>query len=112
MVIKNAYKSLVQRLREVERAQWVIGGMSVLATAIIIVTFLIENRFGYLKPDTIIAYFHSWDGALTAADVTAMEVEERGVYAEADAIARELAVDATDIKIVSDTSASLLEPTE
>ena len=83
------------RLAAIERRQWVIGSLSVLMTGIIIFTFLIENRYGYLKPDPIIAYFKNWEDGRSRADALAeQEEEERLMQEQADAIAAQLDINA------------------
>jgi hypothetical protein len=83
------------RIAAVERRQWVIGSLSVLMTFIIMFTFLIENRFGYLPPDPIIAYFKNWEDGRSRADALAeQEEEERLMQEQADAIAAELDINA------------------
>lgn len=83
------------RIAAVERRQWVIGSLSVLMTFIIMFTFLIENRFGYLPPDPIIAYFKNWEDGRSRADALAeQEEEERLLQEQADAIAAQLDIDA------------------
>ncbi|BBE35819.1 hypothetical protein SmB9_34770 [Sphingosinicella microcystinivorans] len=83
------------RIAAVERRQWVIGSLSVLMTFIIMFTFLIENRFGYLPPDPIIAYFKNWeDGRSRAEALAEQEEEERLMQEQADAIAAQLDINA------------------
>jgi hypothetical protein len=79
------------RVAAIERRQWVIGGLSVLMTFIIMYTFLIESRYGYLKPDPIIAYFKNWEDGRSRADALAeQEEEERLMQEQADAVAAQL----------------------
>lgn len=82
------------RVRALERRQWVIGGLSAMMTAIIIVTFLVENRFGYLPRDPIVAYFKSWQDGRTYEDALAVQSEEARLAAEAEAVAAGLDIDA------------------
>jgi hypothetical protein len=91
----DIFRQGVQRLRAIRTQQWVIGGLSVLMTTIIVVGFLVENRWGYMKPDPIIAYFKSWDAGRTREDAIAVQQEEIRLEAEAEAIAQQLAKDAT-----------------
>jgi hypothetical protein len=49
---------------------WIAAG-SVLATTSIITLFLIENKWGYSKPDTKIIYAQSWKADRTRADAIA-----------------------------------------
>ena len=41
------------------RRYWIAAG-SVLATTTIMTLFLIESRWGYMKPDPVIIYAQSW----------------------------------------------------
>jgi hypothetical protein len=52
------------------RRYWIAGG-SVLATAIIIVAFLVESRWGYLPPDPKLIYVQSWKANRSKADALA-----------------------------------------
>jgi hypothetical protein len=79
-------------VRGVKRHQWVIGGLSVLMTAIIVVAFLVESRFGYLARDPIVVYFKSWTDDRSRAEALAEQEEEKKLKAEADAIAAKLDV--------------------
>jgi len=83
------------QIAAIERRQWIIGGLSVLMTFIIMFTFLIESRFGYLKPDPIIAYFKNWEDGRSRADALAeQEEEERLMQEQADAVAAQLDINA------------------
>ena len=52
------------------RRYWIAAG-AMLATTILMTLFLIESRYGYMKPDTIIIYAQSWKGDRTRADAIA-----------------------------------------
>jgi hypothetical protein len=52
------------------RRYWIAAG-SVLATTIIMTIFLIESRWGYMKPDPVIIYAQSWKGDRTREDAIA-----------------------------------------
>ncbi len=83
------------QIAAIERRQWIIGGLSVLMTFIIMFTFLIENRYGYMKPDPIIAYFKNWEDGRSREDALAVqEEEERLLKEQADAIAAQLDIEA------------------
>lgn len=49
---------------------WIAAG-SVLATTAIMTLFLIESRWGYMKPDPVIVYAQSWKADRTRADAVA-----------------------------------------
>lgn len=52
------------------RRYWIAAG-SVLATTLIMTAFLIESRWGYMKPDPLIIYAQSWKADRTRADAIA-----------------------------------------
>ncbi len=79
-------RDVVSSLR---RRDWIFGGLSVMMTAIVMWGFLNEHRWGYMKPDPIIAYFKSWQDGRSRADALAEQEEER-LMAEADAVAESL----------------------
>ncbi len=56
----------VQRRRRL----WIAAG-SVLATTTIMTLFLIESRWGYMKPDPVIIYAQSWRADRTREDAIA-----------------------------------------
>jgi hypothetical protein len=70
------------------RRYWIAAG-SVLATTILMTMFLIESRWGYMKPDSVIIYAQSWkadrsrDDAI--ADVKATKAAREARLAEARA---------------------------
>jgi len=82
------------RLRGIERRHWVIGGLSVLMTTIIMVAFLVESRFGYLKPDPIVAYFKNWEDGRSRSEALSLQEDEQKLEAEAEAIAAKLDIGA------------------
>lgn len=95
MSITGIFGRIRARIAAIERRQWVIGGLSVLMTFIVMFTFLIENRYGYLKPDPIIAYFKNWEDGRSRADALAeQEEEERLMQEQADAVAAQLDINA------------------
>lgn len=67
---------------------WIAAG-SVLATTILMTMFLLESRWGYMKPDSVIIYAQSWkadrsrDDAI--ADVKATKAAQEARLAEARA---------------------------
>lgn len=54
-----------------KRTRFWIGTGAVLATAIIMTGFMIENRSGYMKPDPKLIYMQNWKGDRTRADALA-----------------------------------------
>ena len=52
------------------RRYWIAAG-ALLATTILMTLFLIESRFGYMKPDPVIIYAQSWKASRTRADAIA-----------------------------------------
>ena len=49
---------------------WIAAG-SVLATTILMTMFLIESRWGYMKPDSVIIYAQSWKADRSREDAIA-----------------------------------------
>lgn len=49
---------------------WIAAG-ALLATTILMTMFLIESRWGYMKPDPVILYAQSWKADRTRADAVA-----------------------------------------
>src|SRR5690606_13119742 len=89
-------------------------GLSVFMTFIIMFTFLIENRFGYLKPDPIIAYFKNWEDSRSRDEAIAEQAEEREMLAQSDAVAAALDTRAEEIvaEIASTKAAEPAAPAE
>lgn len=56
---------------EARRSRFIIGGLSALATLVIMTGFLVESRWGYSRPDDRIIMFESWKGDRTRADTIA-----------------------------------------
>lgn len=56
---------------EVRRRRLVVGGLSILATTIVMTAFLVESRWGYLPPDPKLIYMQSWRGDRSRADALA-----------------------------------------
>jgi len=70
------------------RRYWIAAG-AVLATTILMTMFLIESRWGYMKPDSVIIYAQSWKADRTRedsiADVKATKAAREARLAEARA---------------------------
>ena len=81
--------SLRTRLAGLERHKLIIGTLSVLVTTIVIVGFLVENRWGYMKPDPMLIYVDSWKEGRTREEAkarqTADQAAQRRAYYEQQA---------------------------
>ncbi len=62
---------LLRNLQQIERHKLVIGGLSLFVTLLIATGFLIESRYGYLKPDPVMIYVKTWPAGRTEADALA-----------------------------------------
>lgn len=56
---------------EVRRRRILVGGASVLLTAVVMTAFLVESKSGYSKPDARIILFQNWRGDRTREDTLA-----------------------------------------
>ncbi|MBC7521800.1 MAG: hypothetical protein H7268_12000 [Sandarakinorhabdus sp.] len=56
---------------EVRRRRILVGGASVLLTAVVMTAFLVESKSGYSKPEVRIILFQNWRGDRTRADTIA-----------------------------------------
>ena len=61
---------------DTRRKNLIIGGLSVLVTAIVATGFLVESRWGYLPPDPKLIFFQSWEAGRTRADALATRAAE------------------------------------
>ncbi len=52
--------SLRARLAGIERHKLIIATLSLLITTTVIIGFLVENRWGYMKPDPVLIFANSW----------------------------------------------------
>lgn len=81
--------SLRARLGGIERHKLVFGSFSLLVTIIVIVGFLVENRWGYMKPDPMLIYVDSWNEGRTRDEAKARQAadqaEQRRAYYEQQA---------------------------
>lgn len=72
---------------EVRRRRILVGGASVIITTIVMTGFLLESRWGYMKPDPKLIFFQSWDGDRTReqaiADTKATVAVQEAKLAEA-----------------------------
>ena len=56
---------------EVRRRRILVGGASVVLTAVVMTAFLVESKSGYSKPDPRIILFQNWRSDRTRADTIA-----------------------------------------
>ncbi len=74
---------------EVRRTRLVVGLASLVITAIVMTAFLVESRWGYMKPDAKIIFFQSWRAdrsrAETLADNKATEAAREAKLVESRA---------------------------
>jgi hypothetical protein len=54
---------------------------SLLITVIVITGFMLENRWGYMKPDTKLIMVENWNAGRTRAEAEARQAEERKILA-------------------------------
>jgi hypothetical protein len=64
---------------EVRRRRILIGGASVLLTALVMAAFLLESRSGYAKPDAKLIFMQSWRADRSRADAVADQKATRAV---------------------------------
>lgn len=81
--------SLRARLAGLERHKLIIGTLSVLITTIVVVGFLVESRWGYMKPDPMLIYVENWKDGRTRDEAKARQAadqaEQRRAYYEQQA---------------------------
>ena len=74
---------------DVRRRRILVGGASVILTTIVMTGFLLESRWGYMKPDQQLIFFQSWDAGRTReqaiADTRATVAVQEAKKAEARA---------------------------
>jgi hypothetical protein len=89
--------SLRARLAGIERHKLIFGAFSVLVTLIVMIGFLIENRWGYMKPDPLLIYVDSWqEGERTPEVAKAQQAKELAALKQA--IAEQKAAEAAAAK--------------
>lgn len=90
--------SLRARLAGLERHKLIIGTLSVLITTLVIVGFLVENRWGYMKPDPMLIYVENWKEGRTRDEAKARQAadqaEQRRAYYEQQAAFKQQAAEA------------------
>lgn len=83
---------------EIRRRRLIVGGLSVLLTAIVMTGFLVESRWGYSPPATRLIYMQSWRADRSSADALAdrqaTEAAQQRRLAEARAVIATLSGDA------------------
>lgn len=81
--------SLRARLAGIERHKLIFGSFSLVVTLLVIVGFLVENRWGYMKPDPMLIYVSNWKEGRTREEAKAQQdkdvAELRRLYAEQQA---------------------------
>ena len=85
--------SLRARLSGIQRHQWLFGIFSVAVTLTVIVGFLVENRWGYMKPSPTLIYVSSWNEGRTREEAKVAQAEDvaartRAYYAQQAEFAR------------------------
>ena len=81
--------SLRARLAGIERHKLVFGCFSLVVTMTVIVGFLVENRWGYIKRDPMLIYVDSWAEGRTREEARARQLadqaDQRRAYYEQQA---------------------------
>jgi hypothetical protein len=85
--------SLRARLSGIQRHQWLFGIFSVAVTVTVIVGFLVENRWGYMKPSPTLIYVSNWKEGRTREEAKVAQAEDiaertRAYYAQQAEFAR------------------------
>ncbi len=68
--------SLRARLSGIERHKLMFGIGSVLVTTIVVIGFMVENRWGYMKPDPKLIYMSNWKEGRTREEAKAAQAED------------------------------------
>jgi len=68
------------RLRRLPRSRWVILGLSVLVTSVILFGFVIDAKRNMPGPTPVLRYFQSWPANRTLGDVNADRAAEKADY--------------------------------
>lgn len=76
--------SLRARLAGIERHKLIIATLSVVITMTVVVGFLVENRWGYMKPDPLLIYASNWkEGERTPEVVKEQQAKELAALKQA-----------------------------
>lgn len=90
--------SLRARLAGLERHKLIIGTLSVLITTLVIVGFLVENRWGYIRRDPMLIYVDNWKEGRSREEAMARQAadqaEQRRAYYEQQAAFKQQAAEA------------------
>ncbi len=62
---------LAEQLAALPRSRWIIAGLSLLVTIIVVTGFLLESRWGYSGRVVPVVFFKSWKADRSLADVAA-----------------------------------------
>lgn len=60
---------LAEQLAALPTSRWVIAGLSLLVTIVVVTGFLLESRSGYSGRVVQVVFFKSWNASRSAADV-------------------------------------------
>lgn len=66
---------------EAKRTRLIIGALSLLVTGLVATGFLIESRWGYMKPDEKIIFVNSWGANRTRQDALDARATEKAALA-------------------------------
>lgn len=65
-----------EQLAAVPRSRWIIAGLSILVTIVVMTGFLLESRSGYSGRVVKVVFFNSWTADRSVADVHADRATE------------------------------------
>jgi hypothetical protein len=68
--------SLRARLAGIERHKLLFATFSLLVTVIVVVGFLVENRWGYMKPEPKLIYVDNWKDGRTREEAKARQAAD------------------------------------
>lgn len=79
--------SLRARLMGIERHKLLFGTFSVVVTTLVVIGFLIENRWGYMRPEPKLIYVSNWKEGRTREEAKAAQAADvaertRAYYAQ------------------------------
>ena len=89
-------KSLRLTLSAIEPRQWIGAGIALGAVGIIGSLFFLEYLYGYWKPEPEIVYFQSWEADRSVEDARGVQMEERRIREQTEALADQLAAEARE----------------
>jgi len=79
---------IVARLSALPRSRWIIAGLSILMTVIVMTGFMLESRSGYSGRVLKVVFFQSWPANRSVADVHADRAAEESAAMAAAAQSR------------------------